>query len=136
MPPTERRFAVPDRLERTLPALLVGDAVVFVPRGEMDRAAMAVLCARTRHWLRRGKRRFFLDFRRTPHLDHRALPALTRLSRLTVRRGGRVDLCGTSPYLEAILRFAGLDFLHRHRSRRDALRSLTPRGLEASAAPR
>jgi anti-anti-sigma regulatory factor len=136
VPAPERRLAVPEQLERTLPALLVGEAVVFVARGEMDRAAMAALCRRARHLLRSGKRRFFLDLRRTPHLDYRALPALCRLSRFVTFRGGRIDLCGASPYLEAILRFAGLDFLPRHTSRAEALRSLAPEGVGISADPR
>ncbi len=135
MPATARRLAVPERLERTLPALLVGEAVVFVPRSEMDRSAMAALCLRARHLSRLGKRRFFLDLRRTPHLDYRALPALCRLSRFVTRCGGRLDLCGAGPYLEAILRFAGLDFLPRHATRSEALRSLAPQRIDVPAVP-
>jgi len=125
---SRRRLSVPDHLERTLPALLVGDAVVFVPRGEVDRAAMAKLCRRTRQLVRLDRRRILVDLRKTPHLDYRALPALCRLNHAIARHGARLELCGVSEYLETILRFAGLDFLSQHRSRASALRDFSREG--------
>jgi len=133
MPAPRRRLSVSDHLERTLPALLLDEAAVFAPRGEIDRAAMAALCWRTRRLVRQGQRRFFLDLGRTPHLDYRALPALCRLARFATRHGGLFELCGAGPYLETILCFAGLELLPRHRSRSIALQS-TPREGGGSAA--
>jgi anti-anti-sigma regulatory factor len=103
--------------------LLLDDAAVFAPRGEIDRHAMAALCRRTRALLGRGQRRFLLDLDRTPHLDFRALPALRRLVLHAGRRGGRFELCGARPYLEAILCFAGLERLPRHRTRAAAFQN-------------
>jgi ABC-type transporter Mla MlaB component len=123
MPAPRPRLAVSDHLERTLPALLLEDVALFAPRGEIDRAAMAALCWRTRSLVRHGQRRVLLDLGRTPHLDYRALPALVRLARHVARQGGLLELCGAGPYLETILCFAGLERLPRHRSRAVALRS-------------
>jgi hypothetical protein len=136
MPAPRHRLSVSQHLERALPALLLEEAAVFAPRGEVDRAAMAALCWRTRGLVGRGQRRFFLDLGRTPHLDYRALPALSRLARFTARHGGLLELCGAGPYLETILCFAGLELLPRHRSRAAALRSATREGGGSTADAR
>jgi anti-anti-sigma regulatory factor len=136
MPAPRPRLSVSDHLERALPALLLDDAAVFVPHGEIDRAAMAVLCRRTRALVQRGQRLFFLDLGRTPHIDYRALPALWRIARFTARRGGRFELCGARPYLETILLFAGFESMPRHRSRAAALRSASLEGGGSTADAR
>ena len=133
MPTSRRRLSVSQHLERTLPALLLEEAAVFAPRGEIDRTAMATLCWRARGLLRGGQRRLVVDLGRTPHLDYRALPALSRLARCAIRHGGLLELCGAGPYLEAILRFAGLELLPRHRSRHVALRQASQEGGRRSA---
>jgi anti-anti-sigma regulatory factor len=136
MPASRHRLSVSEHLERALPALLLDEAAVFAPRGEIDRAAMAALCRRTRQLVEQGQRRFVLDLCRTPHLDFRALPALCRLARFTTRHGGLFALCGARPYLETILCFAGLEVLPRYVSRAAALQSTSLEGGGSAADAR
>lgn len=78
------------------------------PQGELGVRELEALGEQLLARLRRGVRFFVVDLAEVTHLDYRGVPPLLARVKRVREAGGDVKLCALSPYLEAILRVAGV----------------------------